>query len=185
MSNDVNNGVESEMGSEIKEGENTEDTFEEIEERKSVKVTPIINGIVIDHIEAGKGITVLDILGLPDLEHGSVVSAVLNVPTKSGTRKDIIKIEQKDLASQELDMISLITPNATINIIKNTRVVKKYKVSLPERVEGIIRCENPNCITNQKEPVEATFRVESRDPVVLKCNYCERKVLDLANHLVR
>lgn len=153
--------------------------------KKTMKVTAINNGIVIDHISPGKGIIVLDILGLPDLEHGSVVSAVLNVPTRSGKRKDIIKIEEKNLEAHELDIISLIAPDATINVIKNTEVVEKYKVRLPETVKGIVRCVNPNCITNQQEPVEANFIVMSRAPVALRCTYCERTTVDIAGQIIR
>lgn len=159
--------------------------FEIDEGKKIMKVTPINNGIVIDHITPGKGIFVLDILGLPDLEHGSVVSAVLNVPTRSGKRKDIIKIEEKHLGSHELDIISLIAPDATINIIQNTEVVKKHKVRLPETVKGIVKCVNPNCITNQHEPVEPSFIVVSREPVVLRCMFCERKTVDIIGQIIR
>jgi len=158
---------------------------EEEEGRKTMKVTPIKNGIVIDHICAGKGIVVLDILGLPDTEHSSVVSAVMNVPSKQEKRKDIIKIEDRILGPQELDIISLIAPDATINVIKGYEVVKKYKVHIPPEVKGIIKCGNPNCITNQREPVEPRFVVVSKEPVVLKCAYCERKLTDIPGHLIR
>lgn len=154
------------------------------EGKKTLKVTPIKNGIVIDHIDAGKGMIVLNILGLPDIEHGSVVSAVMNVPSKHVGRKDIIKIEDKMLDRQELNIISLIAPDATINVIKDTELVKKYRVHLPSRVKGIVRCGNPNCITNQKEPVEPSFKVVSRDPVVLRCDYCERKLTDIAKYII-
>jgi len=162
-----------------------EENSDGAEVKISLKVTPIVNGIVIDHINAGKGIIVLNILGLPDLKHGSIVSVVMNVSTRDGKRKDIIKIEEKDLASHELDLISLISPDATINIIQNTAVVKKYKVQLPDKVKGIIRCVNPNCITNQREPVEPEFTVQSKDPVVLKCDFCERKLEDIVGHIIR
>lgn len=155
------------------------------EPKRTMKVTPIINGIVIDHIAPGRGIFVLDILGLPDLQHGSVVSAVLNVPTRHGTRKDIIKIEEKHLRQQELDIIALISPDATINIIENTKVVRKTRVRLPNMVRGIVRCINPNCITNQREPVESSFTVVSSDPVVLRCTYCERRTTDVQGQIIR
>ncbi len=163
-------------------------TMEKIETnggKKTMKVTPINNGIVIDHITAGKGIVVMEILGQPDLEHGSVVSAVLNVPTKSGIRKDIIKIEEKHLRPYEMDIISLIAPNATINIIENTQVVKKHKVKLPETIKGIVRCVNPNCITNQREPVEPSFTVVPGKPVSLRCTFCERRTVDIAGQIIR
>ena len=153
--------------------------------RRTMKVTKINNGIVIDHITPGRGIFVINILGLPDLAHGSVVSAVLNVPTKNGKRKDIIKIEGKNLDSQELDIISLIAPEATINIIENTEVVRKHTVKLPQTVLGIVRCVNPNCITNQREPIESNFTVVSSDPVVLRCSFCERRTLDIQAQIIR
>lgn len=159
--------------------------FENNKGKKILKVTPINNGIVIDHITPGKGIFVLDILGLPDLSRGSVVSVVLNVPTSHGKRKDIIKIEEKHLESHELDIISLIAPDATINVIQNTEVVKKHKVQIPETVKGIVKCVNPNCITNQHEPVEPNFTVVSTDPVSLRCTFCERRTTDIVGQMIR
>lgn len=160
-------------------------TTDTVTDKRTMKVTAINNGIVIDHITPGRGIFVLDILGLPDLDHGSVVSAVLNVPTRSGKRKDIIKIEEKNLDSQELDIISLIAPEATINIIENTEVVRKHRVKLPSTIQGIVRCVNPNCITNQREPVESNFNVISSDPVVLRCSFCERRTMDIPAQIIR
>jgi aspartate carbamoyltransferase regulatory subunit len=166
-------------------GQNGTESHDRFPGKKHMKVTPINNGIVIDHITPGRGIFVLDLLGLPDLDSGSVVSAVLNVPTQNGLRKDIIKIEGKNLGSQELDIISLIAPEATINIIENTEVVKKHRVQLPDLVCGIVRCINPNCITNQREPVESNFSVVSKDPVVLRCSFCERKTIDIPGQIIR
>ncbi len=150
-----------------------------------MKVTPIVNGTVIDHIPAGRGIIVLDILELPDIEQGSVVSALMNVPSKHAGRKDIIKIEDRILKHTELEVISLIAPDATINIIRDTKVEEKYRIDLPTQVSGIVKCGNPNCISNQKEPVEPSFSVETKNPVMLRCDFCERKLSDISKNIIR
>ncbi len=84
---------------------------------------------------------------------------------------------------KELNKIALIAPDATINIIRNYNVAEKHTVTLPERAVGILQCGNPNCITNSREPVESIFLVRSRDPLVLRCQYCDRELEDVAAHI--
>ena len=106
----------------------------------------------------------------------------MHVPSADQGWKDIVKIEDRELESKEVDKISLIAPKATINIIRNFNVEAKHRVTLPEEVVGIVRCENHNCISNSAEPIDSRFKVSRRDPLLLRCGYCEREVANvLAN----
>lgn len=149
---------------------------------KDLKVTPIKNGTVIDHIPSGMALKVLKVLGISG-DTGSTVSVLMHVPSKKRGAKDIVKIEDRELNPRELNTIALIAPQATINIIRNYNVAEKHEVSLPERAVGILRCGNPNCITNAKEPVETVFVVQSRAPLRLRCQYCDRELEDVAAHV--
>ncbi|MEA3199755.1 MAG: aspartate carbamoyltransferase regulatory subunit [Thermoplasmata archaeon] len=142
---------------------------------------PIRNGTVIDHISAGRAVTVMRILGLPRPGSTSTITAAMNVPSSRG-RKDILKIEDRELDANEVNKIALIAPNATINIIREYEVARKDRVELPEKVSGLVKCPNPNCVTNH-EPVRAQFLIVARDPVKLRCGYCDREVDDVAQHV--
>ncbi|MBS3790972.1 MAG: aspartate carbamoyltransferase regulatory subunit [Candidatus Thermoplasmatota archaeon] len=142
---------------------------------KKIKITPIEHGTVIDHIKKGQGMKVLRILDLVDREIDSIVSMAMNVNSSMG-KKDIVKVEGKELKNEEFDKISLISPNATVNIIRDYEVIKKHRVGLPDFAKGIVRCKNSNCITNQSEPVETEFEVTGEDPVKLRCTYCDREM---------
>ncbi|MCD6563383.1 MAG: aspartate carbamoyltransferase regulatory subunit [Thermoproteales archaeon] len=146
------------------------------EEEKRLIVTKIKDGTVIDHIDAGRALYVLKILGITG-EEDFTIAVVMNVESKRMGRKDIVKLEKMELRKEQVDEIALIAPNATINIIRNYRVVKKYKVDVPKVIEGLINCINPNCITNQKrEPVRSTFLVKSLRPLILICKYCGEEI---------
>lgn len=151
---------------------------------KELKVQPIRNGTVIDHISPGNGLRVLHILNIPQPGMTSTVTAAINVPSKGKGRKDIVKVEDRELDSAELNKISLIAPKATINIIREYEVAEKHRVALPDMVEGIVRCPNPNCISNQEhEPIQSAFKVTRKDPPSLQCGYCDRVVLDIGAQL--
>ncbi len=154
-------------------------------EKRNLKVQAIENGTVIDHIKAGQALNVLRILGIFADCRGTV-SFVMNAPG-SGGRKDVVKIEGRELNVEELNRISLISPNATVNIIRDFEVLQKKKVVLPTYVEGVVRCINPNCISNSTEPIKSKFSVlRSEDGgVVLRCLYCEHVISEnIAEHLV-
>lgn len=140
---------------------------------KDFRVTPIRNGTVIDHIDPGQALKVLRIIGVNDNVQ-STVSVLMHVPSKKDGWKDVVKVEDRELDPKEVDKISLIAPKATINIIRDFNVAEKYTVKMPDVVKGIVRCDNPNCITNKNEPVETEFVVESKRPVVIRCLYCDR-----------
>ncbi|HHT76187.1 MAG TPA: aspartate carbamoyltransferase regulatory subunit [Methanomassiliicoccaceae archaeon] len=150
---------------------------------KDFRVTPIRNGTVIDHIDCGQALKVLRIIGITDSVR-STVSVLLHVPSKKDGWKDVIKVEDRELDTKEVDKISLIAPKATINIIRDFNVAEKFNVKLPDVAKGIVRCGNPNCITNMDEPVETEFIVESKDPIVLRCLYCDRIQEDVADRVV-
>ncbi|MDI6811757.1 MAG: aspartate carbamoyltransferase regulatory subunit [archaeon] len=150
---------------------------------KELKVVPIKNGTVIDHITGGQALNVLKILEI-NARTGAVVSVVMNVRSKKMGRKDIVKVEDRELKPEEVDKIALIAPNATINIIRDSEVIEKHKVYLPKSIEGIIRCANPNCISNvEREPVISKFITVSENPPLFRCFYCERMIEDVSRYL--
>jgi len=138
-----------------------------------LRVRKICEGTVIDHITAGHALAVLRFLGITGRE-GAVLSVLLNVPSRRLKRKDIIKIEGRELNPEEVDKIALIAPSATINIIRNFKVAEKKKVKLPKVIRGLIKCANPTCISNGSEPILPMFFVEREDPLRLRCYYCNR-----------
>lgn len=151
--------------------------------KKELKIPLIKEGTVIDHISAGNAVKVLHILGIPERTFDSIVSVAMNVNSKIG-KKDIVKVENRELKPEEVNKIALIAPKATINIIRDYEVVKKFKVHLPDEIVGIVRCPNPNCISNTREPVESRFKVISRDPIRIKCFYCEREPENIADLII-
>ena len=141
---------------------------------KRLKVKRIEKGTVIDHIPAGKALLILRVIGAD--EGDDTLLILVNVRSRRFGKKDIIKIENRELSQKEIDAISLIAPEAKINIIDNSKVVRKIEVKLPEFIEGIAKCANSTCITNTNEPILSKFKVwkkEGEDPI-LRCNYCER-----------
>lgn len=150
---------------------------------KEMRVRRIRHGTVIDHITAGQALNVLRILGISGTT-SAVVSVAMNVSSGVLGSKDIVKVEDRELEEEEVDRISLIAPNATINIIRDFKVVEKYMVDLPERLEGVVKCANPNCISNTSEPVISKFTVHKK-PVELRCIYCDHVISEgIAEHLI-
>lgn len=150
---------------------------------KELKIQPIKNGTVIDHIYPGNSVKVLSILRIPKTI-SSTVSVAMNVRSKYG-KKDIVKVEDRELDNDEVDKIALIAPKATMNIIRDFEVVKKYTVELPDEIVGIACCLNPTCISNDdKETVRSRFKVISKDPPRIKCYYCEREPENIADHIL-
>jgi aspartate carbamoyltransferase regulatory subunit len=140
-------------------------------ERHELSVSAIRNGTVIDHIQNEATFKVADILRVDREEHQVLVA--MNLPSGKVGLKGIVKVESRELTPQEVNKIALIAPSATLNIIKDYCVAEKRMVELPDRVEGIVRCFNPNCITNQ-QAVSTCFDVVAQSPVSLRCVYCER-----------
>jgi len=138
---------------------------------KMLYVAKIKDGTVIDHITAGHAMNVAKILGIGERSNG-VVTIAMNVPSKHFGKKDMVKIEGRELNPEEVDKIALLAPHASINIIRDYEVIEKKEVKLPKIVTGIIKCTNPACISNSNEPVQPKFYVESEEPLSVKCHYC-------------
>ena len=150
---------------------------------RELRVTPIKNGTVIDHIPAGMALKVLRILGIGDAV-SSTVTVAMHVPSRVMGWKDIVKVEDRELAAREIDKIALIAPTASVNVIRNYNVAEKHHVTLPDRAVGILECGNPNCISNTKEPVESEFVVRSKNPLRVFCKFCDRELEDIPSHIV-
>ena len=146
-------------------------------EQSELIVRRIKEGTVIDHIDEGKGLQVLDALRI-DGKDGSLITIALNVPSGKFKKKDIIKVENKFLKDDDTNKLAVIVPNATINIIKNYKLVEKRRVALPNEVDRIFRCSNPECVTNSTEHIESIMDVIDKEGRVLRCRYCSR-VLDV------
>ena len=150
---------------------------------KELKVQPIKDGTVIDHINPGTALQVLKILGITENQIDSVISIAINVSGIRG-KKDIVKIEKRELDPKEVNKIALIAPHATINIIRNYDVIDKHRVSVPDEILNIVKCFNPNCFSNTKEPIETKFIITNRQPLRIKCHYCEREPEDISSQII-
>ncbi len=150
---------------------------------RELRVTPIKNGTVIDHIPAGLALKVLKILGIGD-SVASTVTVAMHVSSQAMGWKDIVKVEDRELGAREIDKIALIAPTATVNVIRNYNVAEKRQLTLPDRAVGILRCANPNCISNLREPIESSFVVRSKSPLRVVCKYCDRELEDIVSHIL-
>jgi len=138
---------------------------------KELKVTAIENGTVIDHIPANVVFRVIKILGLEN--YGDMVLFATNLESKKYGKKGIIKVSNKYFKPDELNKIALVAPNATIIEIKNHQVSSKNDVMIGDEVIGIVKCFNPNCVTNF-EQVDTRFAVVDKEDLKLKCHFCEK-----------
>ncbi len=150
---------------------------------KELKISPIKDGTVLDHLTPGSTLKILKILDSELWEkQGYTVDIAINVPSPRYGKKDIIKVENIELTDDQLKYISLLAPNATVNYIRDYEVADKKKVKVPDMVVGILRCPNERCITNhraedgRKEPIDYKFVVVSKDPIKLKCYYCGKLI---------
>ncbi len=149
-----------------------------------LRVKPIKNGTVIDHIAGGQALNVLKILGISGTTDATV-SVVMNVDSQKLGKKDIVKVEDRELKEEEVNKIALIAPAATINIIRDYSVVEKRTVDLPDEIVGVVRCQNPSCISNTSEPIKSRMLVKAKNPVLLRCIYCEQPLTErIADYLI-
>lgn len=147
---------------------------------RELHVSKIENGTVIDHIAAGQALNVLALLGING-SGGESVSVAMNVPSNRLGRKDVVKVENRELSQDELDVLSLIAPDATINIIRNYAVEQKNRVDRPDHVTAVLACPNRDCITNTDEPVVSKFDVLTDG---VRCEYCGTIIREnIAHHL--
>jgi aspartate carbamoyltransferase regulatory subunit len=153
----------------------------EVPPPRQLLVSPIKNGTVIDHITAGEALNVLKILGITGTT-SERLSIATNVVSKDMRLKDIVKVENRELMTKEVDRIALIAPRATINIIRDYRVVEKKGVEIPSVLIGVVRCPNPGCISNTEEPIMSRFEVLDKG---LRCYYCDNLITrDIARHVI-
>ena len=136
-----------------------------------MKIDAIKNGIVIDHITAGCGMQLYNMLGLDKLDCS--VALIKNAPSAKTGKKDIIKIDSN--IDINLDIIGFISPEVTVNIIENEVCVEKRKVELPKRLVNIIKCKNPRCITTVEQEIRHEFVLTDREKKEYRCVYCDTK----------
>ena len=138
--------------------------------KKQLQVSAIESGTVIDHIPAASLFDVITILGLDRIPNQITFGA--NLDSKKYGKKAIIKVADKFFEPDEINKISLVAPNAHLNIIKDYEVVEKKHVTIPDEIVGIVKCFNPKCICNH-ESVQTRFRVMDKEELALECHYCE------------
>lgn len=143
------------------------------EDKRELKISAIEEGTVIDHIPTDAAFKVVEILDLENQK--GIVSIATNLQSKSIGKKGIIKVGGKSLTQDEVNKIAIVAPDATVNIIKNYGVREKIKVKTPEIIDNVVKCSNPVCITNN-EQVPTKFYVVKKDPLKIKCHYCERSM---------
>lgn len=143
------------------------------EPKRELKISAIEDGTVIDHIPTDATFKVADILRLEN--HNGVVSIATGLQSKSIGKKGIVKVGGKSLTQDEVNKIAIVAPDATVNIIKNFNVKEKIKVKSPDVIDNVVKCSNPVCITNN-EKIQTKFYAASKDPLKIKCHYCERSM---------
>lgn len=136
-----------------------------------MKIDSIKNGIVLDHIKAGKSMEIYRYLGLDKLDCS--VAIIKNAVSSKMGKKDIIKIA--DTLDINLDVLGYVDPNITVCYIKDSKIVKKKHVELPERITNIIRCKNPRCITSVERDIDHIFKLADPEKRIYRCIYCEAK----------
>ncbi|MBO5839015.1 MAG: aspartate carbamoyltransferase regulatory subunit [Bacteroidales bacterium] len=147
------------------------------ENKRELVVSAIENGTVIDHIPAGEVYKVVKILNLDMYEDEVLIGT--NLSSKKYGKKGIIKVKNKFFAETEVNKVALIAPNATLIIIKNYEVVEKRRLEIPDTIKQIVKCINPNCITNIEDNIETNFRVVDKEPLKLQCHYCEKTMSNI------
>lgn len=141
------------------------------ESRKELKVPAIKEGTVIDHIPSRVTFKVMRILDLKEFNHA--ISIALNLKSKTLGKKGIIKVGNRFLTQDEVNKIAILAPHATVNIIRDYEVKEKINVDIPDEIHNIIKCSNPNCITNN-EKSKTSFSILSKSPLQVLCTHCER-----------
>ena len=136
-----------------------------------MNIDSIKNGIVIDHIPAGRGMTLYDLLGLGKLD--CPVAIIKNANSSAMGKKDIIKIDAD--IPVNLDIIGYVAPNVTINIIRDGVLCEKRSIGLPKILKNVIRCKNPRCITSTEQELDHVFRLENAEEKIYRCVYCDAK----------
>jgi aspartate carbamoyltransferase regulatory subunit len=150
--------------------------------KKELQVAALENGTSIDHIPAEQLFQVVRLLGIEDMS--SRVTIGSNLDSKKMGKKGIIKIADKFFREEEINRIALIAPNVNLNIIRDYEVTEKKRITLPDELVGLVKCSNPQCITNN-EPMRTHFTVIDKENVQLKCHYCERTIDKKAIEIIK
>ena len=140
--------------------------------KKERLVAAIKNGTVIDHIPSDKTFQVVSLLGL--LQVKSPVTIGYNYPSTKVGSKGIIKVSDKFFTNDEISRLSVVAPNVVLNVIHDYEVTEKKTVETPDELRGIVKCNNPKCITNN-EPMHTIFHVVDKAHGILKCHYCDKE----------
>jgi aspartate carbamoyltransferase regulatory subunit len=138
------------------------------------RVTALRDGTVIDHLPPGMALKALEFLGH---EGGNIVTVGMYLDSRKYGKKDLIKLERKELTQGEIAKIAILGPHTTLAIIRDYRVVAKVAVNIGEEVAGVATCPNPNCITNHDD-LRTRFHVMKRMPLRVRCHYCERVITE-------
>ncbi len=136
-----------------------------------MNIDSIQTGVVIDHITAGKGMRLYDLLGLDKLDCS--VAIIKNVTSRKMGKKDIIKIDAD--IPVNLDVIGYVDPNVTVNIIRDSKLVDKHVIEVPEILTNVIKCKNPRCITSCEQELPHVFKLTDKENKIYRCIYCETK----------
>ena len=136
-----------------------------------MNIDAITNGFVIDHIPAGRGMKLYDLLGLDALD--CQIAIIKNATSSRMGKKDIIKIAES--IPVDLDIIGYVAPNVTISVIRNGKLVEKKSIDLPQTLTNVIKCKNPRCITSTEQEIDHVFRLSDRETRTYRCLYCETK----------
>ena len=137
-----------------------------------LNVGKIEEGFVLDHIKAGKSLSIYNHLVLDKLE--CTVAIIKNARSDKMGKKDILKVEC-DINTLNLDILSFIDHNITVNVIKNCEIVQKLPLSLPREIKNVLRCKNPRCITSVEQGLDQIFVLTDKEKQVYRCKYCETK----------
>lgn len=132
-------------------------------------VNPIDNGIVLDHITVGNALKIYDILKLDELE--CQVAIIRNCPSVKMGKKDILKINS--IIDINFDILGYLDPGITVNFIKDGKIYDRLHLELPEKIENVIHCKNPRCITSTEQELKQIFKLTDRENSVYRCIYCE------------
>lgn len=136
-----------------------------------MRIDSIKNGIVLDHITAGKSMEIYNALGLSKMD--CTVAIIKNVVSRKKGKKDILKISE--VFDIDLDVIGYIDPEITVCVIKDGKIDSKTKVELPEKIVNVVKCKNPRCITSVEQELDHVFVLSDRENRIYRCQYCEAR----------
>ena len=139
--------------------------------KNSLNVSTLSEGFVLDHIQAGKSMEIYKYLHLDKLD--CCVAIIKNAKSTKMGKKDIIKIDAD--ITLDFDAIGYVDPDATVNVIKNGKLIEKYRVGMPETLVNVIKCKNPRCITSCEQELDHIFKLTDKDAKIYRCLYCETK----------